>query len=394
MFGRVRSARALFASIAVVGELLACGNDSSGPTAAAGDAATTSDAHDSEVNEASASSDGAQHHDGGGADASDGASTSKDGAGDGPRIEAAVADGAGDTGSFVDASGDSGCGAGAGGSSSPYDRLILCDHPVAYWAVDMPPASEPDLTGNGHTGMYQGGTPSVVTMPNGDHAADFNGSSEYVSVASSASFSIPTTGELTWEGWIRPDVLQFPHNDGMSGYVDWLGKCDSYAPTCEWEARMYDTNTLETPNRCNRLSAYVFNPSAGFGSAADWQPQCGLLQAGTWYHVVGEYTTKTQPADCPSAPQYPGSIDVWVDGVPWDQASHNPTGCMSQYNIAPMANGSTLTIGTMAADTWFQGAIGKVAIYGYRLTQAQITSHYQAMTGKLPMGSCADMCTL
>jgi hypothetical protein len=227
-------------------------------------------------------------------------------------------------------------------------------------------------------------------MPNGDQAADFDGSTQYLSIPSNASFSIPTTGNLTWEGWIRPDVLQFPHDSG--GYVDWMGKCDSYSPTCEWEARMYDTTNSQ--GRCNRISAYVFNPSAGLGSAADWQPTCGLLAASQWLHVVGEYTTKSQPATCTNTATYPGSINIWVNGVPWDQAAHDPTGCMSQYQVIPKANDSTLEIGTMAQDTWFKGAIGKVAVYGYLLTQAQISAHYQAMTGKAPQGSCADMCSL
>ena len=42
---------------------------------------------------------------------------------------------------------------------------------------------------------------------------------------------------------------------------------------------------------------------------------------------------------------------------------------------------------------WFPGAIGKVAIYDYLLTPAQITAHYQAMTGKTPTGSCANTCS-
>jgi hypothetical protein len=292
---------------------------------------------------------------------------------------------------------------------STYDELVLADDPVAYWAMTASSGSEPDLTGNGHTGTYKGGAPTVTTLPNGDSVADFNGSSGYMNVASSAVFSIPTTGNLTWEGWIRPDVLQFPHDDGSSGYVDWMGKCDSYSgppPTCEWEARMYDTTTMETPNRPNRLSAYVFNPSAGLGSAADWQPNAGLIQAGTWYHVVGEYTTASQPAgcftDCASsgsscpnaASSYPGSINIWVNGVEWNQGDHSPTGCMCQYCVVPVANSSGVDVGTMAMDTWFAGAIGKVAIYDRLLTAAQITSHYGAMTAKTPDGSCANTCSL
>jgi hypothetical protein len=203
--------------------------------------------------------------------------------------------------------------------------------------------------------------------------------------------SIPTTGNLTWEGWIRPDVLQFVKDTGL-GYVDWMGKCQSYAPSCEWEARIYSTTNSD--GWCNRISAFVFNPSAGHGSAADWQPVCGLIQPMQWYHVVGEYTTSSQPADCANATMYPGSINIWVNGVEWDHAAHGPTGCMSEYSVVPIANGSSLNIGTMARDTWFQGAVGKVAVYDYLLSPAQITTHYRTMTGQSPMGSCAATCTL
>ncbi len=244
-------------------------------------------------------------------------------------------------------------------SGSQYDQTVLADHPVAYWAVDGTSGTEVDLSGNGNTGTYVGGGLAAVTLPNGDPVNDFNGSNQYLTMPSSMSFSIPTTGSLTWEGWIRPDVLQFP-NDGGAGYVDWMGKCEQYSPSCEWEARFYDTTNSQ--GRCNRLSAYAFNSSAGLGSGADWQPTCGLFQAKQWYHVVGEYTTRSQPSDCTSTSTYPGSLAIWVDGVEWDHAAHGQTGCMSQYSVIPKANGSPLDIGTMAKDGWFPGAIGKVAI--------------------------------
>src|SRR5690349_3956520 len=97
-----------------------------------------------------------------------------------------------------------------GGVSGDYDDLILADRPVAYWAMGGATENEPDLTGNGHAGTYPDGTMTQATLPNGDDAADFNGVDQYLTVPSSAVFSIPTTGSLTWEGWIRPDVLQFP----------------------------------------------------------------------------------------------------------------------------------------------------------------------------------------
>jgi len=280
-----------------------------------------------------------------------------------------------------------GCSSAPAVRNSSYDKIVLADQPCAFWDV-AGGANETDLTGNGQNGLYKGGAPGAATMPNGDPAADFDGASQYLSIPSSACMSIPTTGNLTWEGWIRPDTLQFA-NASKSGYVDWMGKCASYAPTCEWEARLYDSTNPQ--NRCNRFSAYAFNPTAGLGSGADWQPACGLIQSNAWYYVVGEYTVLSQPAGCDS--KYPGSINIWVNGVQWDQAAHSPTGCMSQFMVTPKADNSPLNIGTMALDTWFPGAIGKVAIYDHLLTQSQIANHYQAMTGKTPTGACSADCT-
>ncbi len=279
-------------------------------------------------------------------------------------------------------------------SSTPsgYDQVVLADHPVGFWDMDHPGATEPDLSGNGHNGSYEGGTPALSAMPNGDQAADFNGSTEYMTVQSSSAFSIPTTSQFTWEGWIRPDLLQWStlSDPQTYGYVDWMGKCEDYSPSCEWEARMY--NSVNSEGRCNRLSAYVFNPGAGLGSGADWQPGCNLLGAGQWLYVVGEYQTQTTPSGCSSA--NPGTINIWVNGVEWNFSYHDPTGCMSQYGITPKAGSSPLDIGTMAMDTFFPGAVGKVALYNYLLGQPQINAHYDAMTGAMPSGSCANTCTI
>jgi hypothetical protein len=269
---------------------------------------------------------------------------------------------------------------------SAYDTAVLNDHPVAYWAMsNAARGNEPDLTGNGHAGTYKGGIPKSVSLPDGQQAADFNGSTQYLTVPSSRAFSIPTTGQLTWEAWIKPDKLQY-----ASSYTDWMGKCQGYSPTCEWEARMY--STVNSQSRCNRLSAYVFNLRAGLGSSADWQPNCHLLRAGQWLYVVGEYQTHSQPPGC-HGPQI-GGINIWVNGVEWDQSYHLQTGCMSQYGITPTASTSPLNIGTMALDYWFPGAVGKVAIYNYLLSQAQISTHFTAMTGTARSGFCANTCTI
>jgi hypothetical protein len=90
---------------------------------------------------------------------------------------------------------------------------------------------------------------------------------------------------------------------------------------------------------------------------------------------------------------YPGAIDIFVNGVKWNQSRHGQTGCMSQYQVIPKANSSPVNVGTMALDAWFQGAIAKLAIYDVRLSDAQVQAHYRAMTGRDPSGSCANDCS-
>jgi hypothetical protein len=273
-------------------------------------------------------------------------------------------------------------------ASPAYDALVLSGKPALYLAMSSGAAgTEADLSGNGLAGAYKGGAPGAATLPNGDTAADFDGAKEYLAVPSSPSLSIPTTGQLTYEAWIRPDTFDFGTATG-SGYVDWMGKCANYSPDCEWEARLYGNTTEE--NRPDRLSAYVFNPRAGLGSGADWQPSAPLA-SGAWLHVVAEYDLTATPPGCPAGT--PGTIAIWVNGVKQSFADHAPTGCMSQFKVAPKAGGSPLTIGTMAFDSWFKGAVGKVAVYDRLLSQSEIDSHFEAMTGKAPSGSCGLVCT-
>jgi hypothetical protein len=293
-------------------------------------------------------------------------------------------------------SSDAGTTSGGTRTTGSYDQAVLADTPVMFLDMAASGSSESDLAGNGHIGSYKNGTPSQATMPNGDSAADFNGTNQYLTVPSAADLSIPTTRALTWEAWIRPDVMQFPDTTG--GYTDFLGKCQSYSPSCEWEGRMY--NASNSQDRCSRISAYVFNPSAGLGAAADWQPASAtgsnctssILQTGQWLHVVGEYQTVSTPSRCSSSS--PGSIEIWVNGVQWNSSYHGDTGCMSQYGIKPQTNSSPFDVGTMAFDAYFAGAVGKVAVYDHLLTPAQIAAHFAAMTGAAPSGSCQDACTI
>ena len=275
---------------------------------------------------------------------------------------------------------------------SQYDSVVMAAHPSAFWDMSALASIEPDVSGSGHVGTYRGQRAGRARLPNGEMAAHFNHPGERLTVPSSSAFSIPRTGRLSFEGWIRPDTLRWSAKSDPNryGYLDWMGKCEHYAPTCEWEARMY--SSVNPEGRCDRISAYAFNPGAGLGSGADWQPRCGMLRGGQWLYVVGEYQTPYTPSDCKNSS--PGTINIWVNGVQWNQSYHSPTGCMSQESVEPKALRSPLDIGTMAMDTWFAGAIGKVAIYDYLMTQAQINAHYGAMTSAQPSGTCRNACAI
>src|SRR5688572_24218635 len=100
-------------------------------------------------------------------------------------------------------------------AASPYDTMVLGDQPVMYLPLSAPPGAttEADASGHGFSGRYVGG-PGRVRMPNGDYAALFNGTSQYVEVADAAALSIPANGALTLEAWIRPYTLEFPRPEG------------------------------------------------------------------------------------------------------------------------------------------------------------------------------------
>lgn len=270
--------------------------------------------------------------------------------------------------------------------ASNYNQTIVNDAPVGFWDMSGQGTTEVDLTQNGRAGTYHNRSSVQATMPNNDKAALFNGIDQYLQIASNPAFSIATTKKLTVEAWIRPDVSNFPN--ATDGLVNWLGKCDSYSPTCEWQTRMYNANH----ERCSRVSAYAFNSTAGLGSGAFWQQSCGsgTIQTGHWYHIVAQYQTESTPPAC--SVSSPGTVDVWVNGVYWNQSSHGDTGCMSQYSVKPTSSISSVTIGTMARDNWFKGSIAKVAIYNYLLNDTRIGNHYRSMTGTSPQGSCATTC--
>jgi len=245
--------------------------------------------------------------------------------------------------------------------ASTYDQVVLADRPILYLKLSSPQGSiyEPDRAYRRFRARYLpvGSNILKTAMPNGDVATVFDGTSQYVELGSSQMFSVPPGGALTLEAWIRPDVLQFPSEEG-SGYVHLAGKG---APgQHEWVMRMYSQTNDE--NRPNRISGYVFNPQGGLGSGSYFQDQLGARQ---WLHVATVIDTSINPA----------VISIYKDGV------LRKTTPLSQFNVVPQPGSAPLRIATRDFGSFFKGAIGKFAIYRRALTQPQLQAHYHVMTG-------------
>jgi hypothetical protein len=236
-----------------------------------------------------------------------------------------------------------------------YDRTVLSDRPVLFLPMDAPASgAQADLSGNGLDGTYQGGTPAPVPMPNGATAAGFNGAGQYLTVRHSPKISVPTTGVLTVEAWIRPDVLEFPDTEETQ-YVYFLGKgnpTDGY----EYANRMYSRTNAE--DRPNRISFYHWNPEGDLGSGSYFQD---TVAANQWIMVTSIVNMNT------------GMVDIYKNGVLRDSTP------LSQYSVVPRMTNAPFNVGTRNYNSWFKGAIGKVAIYDYALSTSRMAKHYVAM---------------
>lgn len=245
-----------------------------------------------------------------------------------------------------------------------YDSSVLQDSPVAYWRLARPTSgSEASVVGGSAlTGTYAG-TRTATTLPNGDPATAFDGATGYFQVPDNAVLSPATRGVLTLEAWMRPDTLQFP-NAQSSGYVHWMGKGETNQH--EYVARMY--SQVNTENRPNRVSGYLFNATGGLGAGSYFQDP---VVAGTWIHYVLVINANAKSATYPN-----GYTKIYRDGVLRDTDDLSISGQI----IVPSDGTAPLRIGTRDFGSWFQGAVAKVAVYGKELTPAQIAAHHDAMT--------------
>ncbi|CAF1528563.1 unnamed protein product [Adineta ricciae] len=246
---------------------------------------------------------------------------------------------------------------GTADSFSNYDKTVLEYSPVVYWSLD--PQNPNDYSNHNLNGAFTN-NPSNTTMPNGDIVCVFNGLDQYYTIEENDYLEIARTGILTIVAWLRPDTLQFEHSEG-SGYVWWMGKGETSRQS--WAARMYNYQNQES--RPNRISGYAFNASGGLGAGSYFQDTV----------IVGEwilYTLVINTVNVSNA--YPtGYIKIFKNGIQRDQDA------LISYNVVPTKGTAPMRIGTRDQQSFFKGAIGKVALFDYELNSSQLQNFYNCM---------------
>ena len=249
-------------------------------------------------------------------------------------------------------------------ASSP--AVVPTNGLVAAYSFD---GNAQDSGPNGINGTVHGATLTADRFGNANSAYAFNGTSAYIEIPDNDVFSVPTTGYLSISVWMRPDVLQFPKNEG--GYVHWMGKGTASGTNGnqEWVFRMYNYTLTNAPppddTRTNRTSFYLFNNIGGEGAGSYVQEP---LTAGTWYHYVAVVSTPSN------------TITWYKNGVKKDQDCFN----CDPYYIIPQNSNAPVRVGTRDLHSYFQGAIDDIYIYNRVLTTNEIKGLYQDVPAPPP----------
>lgn len=241
-----------------------------------------------------------------------------------------------------------------------YNTVILADRPVGFWLLNKDDLN--DASTRKHHGTWHGQKSVYRKMPNGEDAIVFDGSTSYYEIPDADHLEVSNKGVLTIEAWMMPTVYDFVMVEKDKDYVHWMGK--GAAGQHSWVARMYNRNSWRE-NRPQRISGYAFNLAGGLGAGSYFQD---VIATGTWIHYVLVINANEKSTKFPV-----GYTKLYRDGVLRDQDD------LSAYDIVPGNGNAPTRIGTRDMGSFFQGAIGKVAIYDYELTADKIMSHYKAM---------------
>jgi hypothetical protein len=228
------------------------------------------------------------------------------------------------------------------GASAAYAQVVLSDAPLAYWRVDETSGVVAhDATGNGHDASYVGGVTlgaSGALVGDSDTSVTLDGATGHLD----ASDILPFTGNapFTLEAWAAPQALTVNYQR--------LFARESSASTTRDGYLMFVRTGAADP------STFGFERWSD-GGQSTCHSTAAVLPG--WHHFVATFdgaTSRTyldgilSAQVAASAPLLPATEVLWIGASNWDPAAY------------------------------LQGSVDELAVYGFALSQARITAHFQA----------------
>ena len=222
----------------------------------------------------------------------------------------------------------------SGAPFGPYAQAVLADRPLGYWRLDDAATSGcvVDSSGNGLNGTPNGGItgnqPGAFTsFGDNDAATAFDGATGYISLGDPAALQPSQVSVEAWVNTTNPGGIIvrkrfYGYGLALNGAGDPVFGID-------------DSNAIS------------YN-ATGSASVAD----------GNWHYLVGTYNSQ--------------QVCLYVDGVQANCATAAPI--YYQPDLVAIGRDGG------ASDSYFNGRIDDVAIYGAALNQQQVQTHYAAAT--------------
>jgi hypothetical protein len=213
-------------------------------------------------------------------------------------------------------------------ASDIYKDAVLTDLPAGYWRLGdaLAATTAADSSGHGHPGTVHGGVTfrQAGALGDGDTAALFNGTSGYLSTAA----TITTTPSIV--AWVKPSA---------AGFLLRIINCGNNFP---FELAIGNDGHLN----------FFLNFT---GLTPGWTDTGAPLPLGVWTHVAMTWNGTTLKA-------YKNGLQIYSNAT---------------WAGRVMLSG-TLTIGADSSGTnsWWNGLLDEVALYGYPLSPEQIAYQY------------------
>lgn len=194
--------------------------------------------------------------------------------------------------------------------------------------------SSADLSGNANTGTLTG-SPSRVAGKLGT-GLSLNGSSQYVTIPSSASLRI--SGQITVSAWVKLSSI----------------------PSSNWAnivSKGFDGGTVGYDLRLTYFGSSTLDILSYDGSEYGTSYDVSAWTTGVWYHVVGLYDGT--------------NWKLYVNGVNVSTTASG-TGALGSANTGPLVIGGFDNSGSVSR--LFPGTIDEVRVYNRGLTAAEVRS--------------------